>query len=87
MVLVRGSAKGGFALGPRFGGRLSFRLALQPSSVAVLKLRQKFFLPDSDARFSPQPASFLVRFWAFCARRAAAFRCFGGFALGHCFGA
>ena len=37
-----------------------------------------FFLPDSDAPFSVRSRpSFLVRFWASCARRAAAFPCFG----------
>ena len=73
----------GFALGPCFGRCPSSRLALQLSSVAVPKLCQRLFLTGFRRPvFGPQTASFLVRFWAFCARRAAAFRCFGGFALG-----
>ena len=52
-------------------------LGLHPLSVAVPKLCHRLFLTRFRRTvFGPQTASFLVRFWAFCARRAAAFPCF-----------
>ena len=59
--------------------RAPFRLP-----VAVPKLCQKLFLTGFRRPvFGPQPASFLARFRAFCALRAAAFPRFEG--LGHRF--
>ena len=47
---------------------------MRPLSVALPQLCQRLFLTRFRRTvFGPQTPSFLVRFWAFCARRAAAF--------------
>ena len=54
--------------------------------LAVRKLCQRLFLTGFRRPvFGPQPASFLLRFSAFCARRAAAFPRFEGVRFRDCF--